>query len=382
MRRARADVAMTGALGSVDATRRIVRRRGRGRRREGALLLKRRAHRPSAPRSATQTNTTLYTNTNNPRSGAPTTRTRALAPGHPAQTARESTFGRLRGLFPPPTSSCSRTHPPLISAARTRMRWTPAQPVISTMLRSVLALRGALAAQARAQHLAAATAPLTARPLSTAPPAAAAKPAAPPPPGPPPPPPPPPPGTNVPQDYGLVLAAARDIAAASAPPSPPKGEVGMAAGVPLETFRRKARVYSPARAASQQGLAGTALGYGGAPSWRVEFDTRAKWTNPLMGWTSTADPLENVGAIGAMAFYTKEEAVAFCERQGWDVSESDAPARPRPDRPRRFSGYGDNFSTRRKGVPDLAHLRSETGLGDHAVESGVAAAAGAAKKGK
>jgi NADH dehydrogenase (ubiquinone) Fe-S protein 4 len=239
------------------------------------------------------------------------------------------------------------------------------------MLRSVLALRGALAAQARAQQQ-----HHQLRLLSTAPPAATgAKPATaaahpPPPPGPPPPPPPPPPGTNIPQDYGLVLTAARDVAARAAPPPPPSGEVGMAAGVPLETFRRKARVYAPARSAGQQGLGGTALAYGGAPAWRIEFDTRAKWTNPLMGWTSTADPLENVAAIGAMQFYTKEEAVAFCERQGWVVGESDDPQAPRPDRPRRFAGYGDNFSTRRKGVPDLAHLRSETGMGGGEFASG------------
>jgi len=137
----------------------------------------------------------------------------------------------------------------------------------------------------------------------------------------------------------------------------------MAAGVPLETFRRRARVYSPARTAGQQGLGGTALAYGGAPAWRVEFDARGKWTNPLMGWTSTADPLENVGAIGAMSFYSKEEAVAFCERQGWAVAEADDPSPLRPDRPRRFQGYGDNFSTRRKGLPDMGHLRSASGRG-------------------
>jgi NADH dehydrogenase (ubiquinone) Fe-S protein 4 len=137
----------------------------------------------------------------------------------------------------------------------------------------------------------------------------------------------------------------------------------MAAGVPLETFRRRVRVFSPARTAGQQGLGGTALAYGGSPGWKIEFDVRSKWTNPLMGWTSTADPLENVAAIGAMTFYSKEEAVAFCERQGWSVAEADDPNLPRPDRQRRFAGYGDNFSTRRKGVPDLSHLRSVTGKG-------------------
>jgi len=35
-----------------------------------------------------------------------------------------------------------------------------------------------------------------------------------------------------------------------------------------------------------------------------------RWQNPLMGWTSTGDLLENV-ARANLAFYTKEEAINF-----------------------------------------------------------------------
>ena len=38
--------------------------------------------------------------------------------------------------------------------------------------------------------------------------------------------------------------------------------------------------------------------------WRIEFETESKWENPLMGWTSTADSLENVGRM-TMAFDSK-----------------------------------------------------------------------------
>lgn len=43
-----------------------------------------------------------------------------------------------------------------------------------------------------------------------------------------------------------------------------------------------------------------------------------RWINPLMGWTSTSDPLENVGR-STLLFHTKEEAVAFCNKHGWEA---------------------------------------------------------------
>jgi NADH dehydrogenase (ubiquinone) Fe-S protein 4 len=38
-------------------------------------------------------------------------------------------------------------------------------------------------------------------------------------------------------------------------------------------------------------------------------DNQGKWINPLIGWTSTADPLENVAR--QLYFQSKEEAIAF-----------------------------------------------------------------------
>jgi len=39
--------------------------------------------------------------------------------------------------------------------------------------------------------------------------------------------------------------------------------------------------------------------------------------NPTMGWGSTADPLSNTH--GWMHFKTKEAAIDFAHRQGWEV---------------------------------------------------------------
>lgn len=53
--------------------------------------------------------------------------------------------------------------------------------------------------------------------------------------------------------------------------------------------------------------------------WEIEFATKARWTNPLMGWTSTDDPMGNV----SLKFESKEQAMEFAKKQGWkyDVIE-------------------------------------------------------------
>lgn len=76
-----------------------------------------------------------------------------------------------------------------------------------------------------------------------------------------------------------------------------------------------------------------------------------------MGWTSTADELDHVGR-SAMQFWTKEACIDFCQRHGWEY-EVIEPNQRSKIRSKRFSSYGDNFSTRRGGVP-VGGLKSET----------------------
>ena len=54
-------------------------------------------------------------------------------------------------------------------------------------------------------------------------------------------------------------------------------------------------------------------------SWSLEFVHQGHWYNPLMGYTSTADP---VGQL-RMQFNTKQAAVAFAEKQGLSYSIED-----------------------------------------------------------
>ncbi|XP_032069974.1 NADH dehydrogenase [ubiquinone] iron-sulfur protein 4, mitochondrial [Thamnophis elegans] len=100
-------------------------------------------------------------------------------------------------------------------------------------------------------------------------------------------------------------------------------------GVPEEHIKtRKAYIFVPARNAMQAGVNNT-------KKWKMEFDTRERWENPLMGWASSADPLSNM----QLTFSTKEDAIAFAEKNGWsyDVQEERI---PKP----KSKSYGANFS--------------------------------------
>ena len=90
----------------------------------------------------------------------------------------------------------------------------------------------------------------------------------------------------------------------------------------------RVRIYQPTKTAMQSGRAGT-------KSWIMEFEPEARREmDPLMGWTSSRDTRGQV----RLAFDSKEEAVAYAERQGYAYSV--LPAQARAIRPK---SYSDNF---------------------------------------
>lgn len=70
--------------------------------------------------------------------------------------------------------------------------------------------------------------------------------------------------------------------------------------------------------------------------WEMEFDARERWENPLMGWCSTGDPLSNL----KLQFADKEEAIAFCEKNGWKWYIQDT----HKEKTVKPKSYGINFS--------------------------------------
>ncbi|XP_074650400.1 NADH dehydrogenase [ubiquinone] iron-sulfur protein 4, mitochondrial-like [Tubulanus polymorphus] len=114
---------------------------------------------------------------------------------------------------------------------------------------------------------------------------------------------------------------------------PEKMDITTLSGVPEEHIKnRQVRIFCPARNAMQSGSRGTR-------KWRIEFETRERWENPLMGWTSTADPLSNMN----VDFLTAEDAAEFCERNGWQyhIEEKRLPKY-------KVKSYGANFAWDRR----------------------------------
>jgi hypothetical protein len=95
-----------------------------------------------------------------------------------------------------------------------------------------------------------------------------------------------------------------------------------------------ARIYKPSPSATQSGKASTKL-------WVLVYEPEAAMhVEPLMGWTSSGDMNRQI----KLRFATKEEAVAYAERNGlaYRVEE------PKPVVQKLFS-YSDNFKSSRLG---------------------------------
>ncbi|TPX15034.1 uncharacterized protein E0L32_004864 [Thyridium curvatum] len=81
-------------------------------------------------------------------------------------------------------------------------------------------------------------------------------------------------------------------------------------GAPMELQGRTVRIYKPSKPATQSGTWGHSR-------WRMDWDILPKghrWENPLMGWQSSGDFMQGTH----MNFKTKEDAIAFAEKQGYE----------------------------------------------------------------
>jgi hypothetical protein len=94
-----------------------------------------------------------------------------------------------------------------------------------------------------------------------------------------------------------------------------------------------ARIYSPSKTAMQSGKAKTG-------HWVLEFDREtARTIDPLMGYTSSGEPLTQV----QLKFETQDDAVSYARKHGiaFRIEESQQTKR-------RTVSYSDNFKYDRK----------------------------------
>jgi hypothetical protein len=66
---------------------------------------------------------------------------------------------------------------------------------------------------------------------------------------------------------------------------------------------KKAKIYIPSKTAMQSGR-------GKLKTWVLEFETKDPSINPLMGWETSTDTLEEV----VLKFTTKEQATEYAEK--------------------------------------------------------------------
>ncbi len=96
-----------------------------------------------------------------------------------------------------------------------------------------------------------------------------------------------------------------------------------------------ARIFRPSRTATQSGEAK-------ARRWVLEFEPAApRQIDPLMGWTSSSDMKSQI----RLHFATKEEAIAYAEKQGLSYRVEE----PKAER-RKILAYSDNFRSNRVGL--------------------------------
>jgi ETC complex I subunit-like protein len=94
-----------------------------------------------------------------------------------------------------------------------------------------------------------------------------------------------------------------------------------------------ARIYKPARTAMQSGSAKI-------KEWVLDYEPeQPRAVEPLMGWTSSGDMKQQL----RLQFDTKEEAIAYCERNAIAYQVFETP----PPRRQRIS-YSDNFAYTRR----------------------------------
>ena len=94
------------------------------------------------------------------------------------------------------------------------------------------------------------------------------------------------------------------------------------------------RIFQPARSTMQSGKAGTR-------QWLLQFASPVRReADPLMGWTSSNNTRQQV----TLRFDTKEEAIAYAEREGYAYVVEE----PKPIR-LQVKAYADNFKYDRVG---------------------------------
>ncbi|KAF8584955.1 hypothetical protein K439DRAFT_1616306 [Ramaria rubella] len=143
---------------------------------------------------------------------------------------------------------------------------------------------------------------------------------------------------------GVTATTTGKSSSSAVTPLPDSKDVSVTAevvsGAPTELRHRLVRIYQPTRNTMQSGGAK-------GEKWRIDWDVllgAGRWQNPLMGWASSvlswlrqrlsADYMQGTRVL----FNTKEDAIGFAEKQGWDYYVQSATVKRIPPK-----NYSENF---------------------------------------
>jgi len=125
-------------------------------------------------------------------------------------------------------------------------------------------------------------------------------------------------------------------------------EIAVLTGMPLEQKQRTV-VIAPRELKTMQS------GDGNSYQWTITWKNRQRWSNPLMGWTSTADPMSNV----KLTFDSKEDAEAYAAKNGWKTEVRGGTAKANDNVPMGTNNYSHNFLSKRT----LAEIKDQRDSG-------------------
>jgi len=91
-------------------------------------------------------------------------------------------------------------------------------------------------------------------------------------------------------------------------------ELATLTGMPQKQSNRTVVIRQKTKSAMTSGLQGT-------KAWTITWKMGERWTNPLMGWTSTNDPMSNL----TLRFDSADEAKNFAIKNGWDFELHETP---------------------------------------------------------
>lgn len=90
---------------------------------------------------------------------------------------------------------------------------------------------------------------------------------------------------------------------------------------PEQEIGRKVKIFRPAQNSMTSGSSNNDSG------WQVKWVVKEKWRNPLMGYTSTRDPLSQVNDFN---FESREQAIDYCVKHSLEYEIHDEKSKEKP----------------------------------------------------